>query len=377
MNIRKVFLFLLVALTLFGLTVTVSAQDTTGSANANINWPPPVYVLRGAFTVRGSANLPNMTNWFLEYRPLTNDQSEPWQPVTLPSRTAVQDSILGIWDTTNVDDGLYVLRLTVNQSGNRRQQFEVSPLRVENNPPPFAGGAPATQSPSQALPTLQPTPTAFSLNPTVKAIRNANVRQGDSTLYPVVGSLTRDTVAPVIALSSLGTGWFYIQLDNGIRGWISPSVVETNGNFAGLPRIEPPPVPVTPTPVPTATPASSVNLVVGNFSWNPGSPNCAQTFNVFVDIANLGTVTTPPAFLTVYDLRRADGSQQGSNTVTVPSLVPGQTLNIGPIPLTISTWYNEEHVLRMTIDSNNSIFESNEGDNSRDAIYFLNKASCP
>jgi hypothetical protein len=376
MNFRKGFIFLIIGLTLLGITLTVAAQATPQTGSANITWPPPVYVLRGAFIVRGSANLSNMTNWFLEYRPLTSDPSEPWQPVTLPSRTAVQESILGVWDTAGVEDGLYVLRLTVNQSGNRRQQFEVSPLRVENNPPPFAVTEQAAQGTSTP-PTLQPTPTAFSLNPTVTAIRNANVRQGDSTQYPVISTLSQGQSAPVIALSSLGTGWFYIQLDNGIRGWIAPSVVETNGNFAGLPRIEPPPPPVTPTPVPTATPASAVNLVVGNFSWNPPSPNCAQTFNVFIDVANLGSVTTPPAFLTVYDLRRADGTQQGSNTVTVPSLLPGQTLNIGPIPLTISTWYNEEHVLRMVVDSNNAIFEFNESDNSRDAIYFLNKAGCP
>jgi len=140
--------------------------------NANISWPPPVYVLRGQFELRGSANLPNMTNYFIEYRPVSADlvnlpdESVPWQPATLPSASAVSNDVLGVWDTRLTDDGLYELRLTINVRGGQPVYFRLAPVRVENNPPPFAVIATPTQLPV-ALPTLLPTPTAFDPSPRV------------------------------------------------------------------------------------------------------------------------------------------------------------------------------------------------------------------
>src|SRR5688572_8623950 len=39
----------------------------------NLTWPPPVYVVRGQVTLRGSANLPQMNNYFIEFRALNPD----------------------------------------------------------------------------------------------------------------------------------------------------------------------------------------------------------------------------------------------------------------------------------------------------------------
>ena len=61
----------------------------------------------------------------------------------------------------------------------------------------------------------------------------------------------------------------------------------------------------------------------------------------------------------------------------LPIISPGQTVNVGPIPLKVPTYYNEEHRLVMTVDSTNQVFESNESDNVKEAIYVLQKASCP
>ncbi len=75
---RSKLVLVLVAMMLLALAVTVQAQEllptsTPVDPNANISWPPPVYVLRGEFTVRGAANLPNMVSYFLEFRPLNPD----------------------------------------------------------------------------------------------------------------------------------------------------------------------------------------------------------------------------------------------------------------------------------------------------------------
>ena len=385
---QKIRLFGLLLLTaILSVAVSVSAQATptstpTPNPNANITWPPPVYVVRGLFTIYGTTNLPNTTGWFLEERLVdaTVPEDQGWTPVTLVSRTPTQDSVLGVWDTTSSDDGVYSLRLNVSLSNNTRVYAVVSPLRIENNPPAFAGLG--TQQPNAiptqgGLPTLIPTPTAFSTVPQATARINANVRRGDGTIYDIVGNLPAGTTVQIVGVSSLGTGWYLIVLPNGVQGWIAPSVVDVTGNFSGVPRVNPPePPPPTPVPV-TATPSSTVNLVAGNFKFDPGSPNCGQVFNIYMDVANFGSSYSPSGLITVNDYRQADGSFQTKTLGAFPSIAPGQTINIGPIPLTVSTFYNENHHLIMTVDGNNAIFETNENDNTKDAIYLLNKSGCP
>ncbi|MEP6987844.1 MAG: SH3 domain-containing protein [Chloroflexota bacterium] len=384
----RLFALLLLA-AILSITASVSAQATptvtptpAPNPDANISWPPPVYVVKGLFTVYGSANLAGMSGWFLEERLVdaTVPEDQGWNPVTLSLRTPTQNSILGVWDTSVTDDGVYSLRLNVSLSNGSRVYALVTPLRIENNPPPFAGlstpqpGAIPTQS---GLPTLIPTPTAFSNTPQATARLNANVRRGDGTIYETVGNLPAGTTVQIIGVSSLGTNWYLIVLPNGIQGWIAPSVVDVTGNFSGVPRVNPPPPPV-PTPIPvTATPTSTINLVAGNFHFDPGSPNCGQTFKIYMDVANFGSSFSPSGTITISDYRQADGTFQTSTLGAFPAIAPGQTLNIGPIPLTVSTYYGENHRLEMTVDGTNQIFETNENDNNKEAIYLLNKASCP
>ncbi len=384
-KLRILGLMLLAAI--LSVSASVSAQSAPTATpppnpNANITWPPPVYVVRGLFTVYGTANLPNTSGWFLEERlvdaAIPEDQG--WTPVTLVSRTPTQNSVLGVWDTTISDDGIYSLRLNVSLANGTRVYALINPIRIENNPPPFAGIATAQPGalPTLAgLPTLIPTPTAFSNIPQATARINANVRRGDGTMYEIVGNLPAGTTVQIIGLSALGTNWYLIVLPNGIQGWVAPSVVDVTGNFGTVPRVNPPPPPA-PTAVPvTATPVSSINLVAGNFRFDPGSPNCAQTFNIYMDVANFGSSFSPSGTISVNDYRQLDGSFQTSTVGAFPAIAPGQTLNIGPIPLTVSTFYNENHRLLMTVDGSNLIFETNENDNVKEAIYLLNKAGCP
>jgi len=325
-----------------------------------------------------------MSGWFLEERldDATLPEDQGWTPVTLSLRTPSQNTVLGVWDTTVANDGVYSLRLNVSLANGSRVYALVTPLRIENNPPPFAGlgtpqpGVLPTLS-SGGLPTLIPTPTAFSTTPQATARLNANVRRGDGTIYDTVSNLPAGTTVQIIGVSSLGTGWYLIVMPNGVQGWVAPSVVDVTGNFSGVPRVNPPPPPA-PTPVPvTATPNSTINLVAGNFRFDPGSPNCGQTFNIYMDVANFGSQFSPSGIISIRDFRQLDGSFQTSTAGSFPPIAPGQTLNIGPIPLTVSTFYNENHRLEMTVDGSNLIFESNENDNNKEAIYLLNKAGCP
>jgi uncharacterized protein YgiM (DUF1202 family) len=394
MKNHRIIALVLVAVIL-AVALTVSAQQTIEpvpaqpvNPNAHINWPPPIYVLRGQFTIRGSANLPSMTSYFIEFRPLredltAQDENAPWFPAVLPTAAAVQDDVLGIWDTATAPDGVYELRLTINIAGTTPFYFRVSPLRVENEPPPFAITptplpviqASATPLPQVVAPTLILTPTALDTTPRVSALVDANVRRGDSTQYDVLGALLAGETAQVVGRSSTGSNWYLILLPNGARGWIAPSVVTPSGNMSNVPLVSPPPPP---TPTFTPTPLAQVNLVAGNITLSPSTPNCAQTFNVFVDIANFGTTAnTISGSISVVDTRAADGSVQQTTVGVFGIIQPGQTVNVGPIPLTVSTFYNELHRITITIDSAGQIAETNEGDNVNSLTYTLSKASCP
>jgi serine/threonine-protein kinase len=101
-------------------------------------------------------------------------------------------------------------------------------------------------SPTPPLPpTVGPSPTpAVTDTPDPNAPRvisqvNANVRAFDSTTAPVVGTLIAGQPAPVVGISSSGSGWYRIQLPDGRLGWVSPSVVSLSGSLQDTPRINP------------------------------------------------------------------------------------------------------------------------------------------
>ncbi|MBN1679033.1 MAG: formylglycine-generating enzyme family protein [Anaerolineae bacterium] len=161
----KRLLMLILVLALL-LPMPVSAQDSP-QPNAQISWPLPVYVLRGQVPIIGTANLPAMAGYFLEYAVLpentfTPDESTLWFPATLPANTPVQEDVLGVWDTTQTQDGIYALRLTVNVPGENPVQHVVGPLRVENAPPPFVTVEQPTAPPPAQSNVPEPLPPDFT-----------------------------------------------------------------------------------------------------------------------------------------------------------------------------------------------------------------------
>ncbi|GEM_PF-292004 len=390
--IRLAFVSALLAL-LSLLPVAVSAAPAAQSAVnpfANISYPPPIYVLSGNFEIRGSANLPNMSNYFIEFRPINEDITQvsttSWAPATVPSRRAIQEDVLGVWDTTTVDDGAYELRLTVNVRGGQPVYDLVTPLRIENVTPPFVTPRfpvvptqilttriPTLGAPTFSItttPTFDPTPRA-----TVTSARG-NVRSGDNTAYPVIAQLNQGQTVLILAQSSLGTGWFQIRLPNGIIGWVSPTIISVSGNLNLVPFVPPPPLPPTPTPNVTATPNISANLVAGNANVTPFPPVCGQQMVIRFDVANQGTQATfNGGTITVQDIRSADNSVQGTTSAVFPALGPGVTTTV-ELRLTVSTFFNENHRLIINIDPANQVLETTKGDNQRIVDYVLQPGSC-
>jgi hypothetical protein len=372
-----------IAIMILLLAFPAGAQDFTVDPNAHITWPPPVFVLRGQFELRGTANLPNMTSYFIEYRPLNNDltanESAPWVPATLPSNIKVVDGTLGTWNTTLVADGLYEIRMTIGVSSGSPVYTIVSPVRVENTPPPFGAAATAvpTQAPTtpvpQVIPTLVPTPTVLDLTPRAEIVTGANVRQGDSTFYPVISGLVAGEIVPVVGISNTGSGWYLIELPNGRRGWVAPSVVRISGDVRNVPRVSPPPPPP---PTATPTPAAQANLVITSLALSPDPPRCDQTFTVIARVYNAGTgPTSTGGLLLAQDVHAASGTTTASTNGTFPALNAGQSFD-AEMRLTVDTFFEEAHRLTVIADSGAQIPETHEGDNAVVREYTLRKADC-
>lgn len=392
MKKRSIAIFLLLLLA-FSVAI-VGAQDIVPTnedeidPNFNISFPPPVYTLSGEVEITGTINLPNVANYFVEFRELVLDEPQdaperPWFPATLPSvNVPVQEGVLGEWNTENYDDGLYEIRLTVNVRGENARFFRVSPLRIDNETFNVAPTRePLLPTPTQLGGVSRPTvvavtPTVASTSPRVVALVNANVRSGDSTLYPTVGALLDGEAAEILGISTTGSGWYYISLPNNRRGFISPNIVRVEGNVANVQRIDPPPVPATPTPVATATPIASSNIRITGFEIVPASPTCAVEYKVRVNLYNDGPSNTGGPFtVQVVDRHTRTGSNAATSSVSVPNI--GANANyLVEVPLTASIYYGEVHRVIATVDSGGVIPELNENDNTFGADYTLQQGGC-
>ncbi len=237
--------------------------------------------------------------------------------------------------------------------------------------------APPTTAAATAVPQQPATPTS----PTASFQQGINVRRGPGLEFdPPIGAFTAGQSTAILAINPAGS-WYKVRFGSG-EGWVFAALTDASGDVAALPRESGPPVPtaapptaVPPTNVP-APPASNVNLVAGIVELNPGQPTCQQTFNIGLDVANLGSAASNASGgVSVTDVRSSDGSTQQITTGGFPVLQPQQTFRVN-MPLTVSTWYNEEHTIILIIDPQNEIPETEEGDNRREVRYTLQKGGC-
>lgn len=403
----------LLVFTLLSLAVAALAQEDAPmiepkdpdmvNPEAHISFPPPVYVIRDTIDIRGTVTLASMRSFYIEVRALALDammddggEESPWLPATMPQNEAVTEGVLGSWSTVTQPDGLYELRLTVNTGGAAPEHYRVSPIRIENDPPPFAPepqgaamDAPAEQpadaqpaeAPAEAPAAAQPEPTDDP-RPRVIATVNANVRAGDSTLYRVIGHLLEGDSALVKGISAYGTGWYYIELANGRSGFIYPHIVTPEGDFDNLPRINPPPLPPTPIPVPTAVPPppqpqSNVDLVIGNVQIKPHPVKCGESYEIQVLVRNVGSGDAPQGGIVVVEDRGQAGAGPAQTTRIAYGALRAGTQQLVVGHLSPSVHVETLHHVNLRVDADNTVVEMNEGNNAHATQpYILGKGSC-
>lgn len=133
-------------------------------------------------------------------------------------------------------------------------------------PPPTATPGPPTAAPPPTAtpgpPTATPTATGTPLPPVSVevVVDKANVRQGPSTLYPVITRLDIGTQVTVVGRNRAGD-WWKICCVNGADVWIADSVVRVDGPIWAVAEVANiPPPPPTPIPPPTTAPTPT-------FAW--------------------------------------------------------------------------------------------------------------
>lgn len=265
---------------------------------------------------------------------------------------------------------------------------EADESNVEDDPEPTDEPEPTDRP--EPTDTPEPTNTPEPTVPTVPIARfnvGSNVRSGPGINFaPPIGTFAANATTEILAQNLRGD-WYKVRFNNG-EGWVLAELVTVEGNVSSLPREAGPPTPV-PTPVPptaiptaaaTATAVTSVNLTFANDSVSSAVPPvCNQQFTITVTIVNNGTAQSPQARVIVEDVLTSNNEVQvryEGGLLPTNGLAPGQTHTI-VAPLTVSTFTNQAHYIRVRIDPDNQVAESNEGDNEQQLPYTLQQGSCP
>lgn len=131
---------------------------------ADISRPQDGEVLRGVVTIEGSAAHPAFVAYELSFAYDPNP-TDTWFLIVDDFQTPVTDGRLGLWDTTNITDGDYQLRLLVILENDSHLEAYAQGLRIRNTTPVETQPAlydqtitsPAPTTPTQtSAPTIMP-----------------------------------------------------------------------------------------------------------------------------------------------------------------------------------------------------------------------------
>ncbi|MFQ5942057.1 MAG: hypothetical protein ACE5JF_00740 [Anaerolineales bacterium] len=131
---------------------------------AEITEPGEGQSVTGIVTIFGTASHPAFESFEIAFG-FDPDPTDTWFPIGEALDTPVVDGRLAIWDTTEITDGEYRLRLRVNIEGSPPFETIVEGIRIANytptaTPPPAAARVLPTAAASPVIPTAEPEPQA-------------------------------------------------------------------------------------------------------------------------------------------------------------------------------------------------------------------------
>lgn len=197
MQLTKVLWHSVTLLCIISLIIVCLINPTQGIAarlsqgNSAITYPPEGSTLSGAVAIQGSATHSNFASYGVLFATGSNVTGDTnWQldnPIAWDVRSMIVNGELGVWDTTQVPNGKYVLALVVYEAGNTTPNVyfvnNLTVLNEEATPTPEATEEPTPGDPN-ATPTdaLQPGAEA-PIAPTVDLPPTATPR-ATATLAP-------------------------------------------------------------------------------------------------------------------------------------------------------------------------------------------------
>ncbi len=154
---KKALILCLLSVLLVGLPTGESEAAPPGQAGqAVITSPRDNDVVRGLLVIKGTATHPNFWKYEIHY---ALEPTNQWVVLGV-HETQVVDGRLEVWDTTQVPDGSYSLRLRVVRKDGNYDEYYVRQISVANAQP--------TETPTPAeSPTPTTTPTPLPPTPTV------------------------------------------------------------------------------------------------------------------------------------------------------------------------------------------------------------------
>lgn len=148
------------------LLIAAPAARAQQTDSPDITVLVPLVALSGTIELRGMVAPAGMQSYFFEVAPeaLATDPAASWTPITLPSGTPVTNGVVGVFNTTTLADGRYVLRIRVVLAGGGSLIERIAPITIQN-----AGRITPTPA-SSPTPTIQPTPTLVPRPQTVNEL---------------------------------------------------------------------------------------------------------------------------------------------------------------------------------------------------------------
>ena len=163
---------------------------------AEIADPQPGQALRGVVLIQGTAEHPAFDHYEVSFAYEPNPTAD-WFAIEAAGASPVQNGQLASWDTTQIADGAYQLRLRVfSNDGGAPLEFVTAGLAVANSVPLPAASATSPATAVATVPNTEaPAPTTTPAVASSTAVPNAV----STATAPAVSTAISTVVSPVVS----------------------------------------------------------------------------------------------------------------------------------------------------------------------------------
>ena len=187
---------------------------------ATIADPQPGQALRGVVLIRGTAQQPAFDHYEVSFSYEPNPTAD-WFAIEAAGSSPVQNGQLASWDTTQIADGAYQLRLRVFSSdGTAPLEFVTAGLAVANSVPLPAASAtsPATAVatvPNTEAPAPTTTPAVASSTAVPNAVSTATAPAVSTAISTAISTVVSPVVSPAGSAQSPTSSPYLLALGRG------------------------------------------------------------------------------------------------------------------------------------------------------------------